>query len=69
MIDCSFSKQLIPILIRLAVYWFKLRASNLIGKVLSCRERRYRIVAGIARKKKIGKVAIGRARYLLNIVF
>ena len=72
-----------------------LRAINLIGKVLSCRERRYRIVADLARYllgdidscrrlsnlDKVmswskrgynnfkGKVATGKARYLLNIVF
>jgi hypothetical protein len=50
------------------------RVSNLIGKVFSCQEKRYRIVAGLTRIYLLlstysGKVAIGRARYLLNIVF
>ena len=57
----------------------KQRVSNLIGKESSCQEGSYRIVADLTREinnrinKKLirnrGKVAIGKARYLLNIVF
>jgi hypothetical protein len=60
-------------------HFFFSGVSNLIGKGLSCRESRYRIEADLTRKRKHvlrliitnqkGKVAIGRARYLLNIVF
>lgn len=52
------------------------RVSNLIGKELFCQKSRCRIVAGLTRKYififnniSIGKVAIGKARYLLNIVY
>ncbi len=49
------------------------RVSNLIGKELSCQESRCRIEAGLTRYNiytyLIGKVAIGKAKYLLNIVF
>ena len=69
MVDRSSSKRCAPIRIRLAVYiiYLILRVNNLIGKGLSCRESRCRIVADLTRF--IGKVAIGKARYLLNIVF
>lgn len=47
------------------------RVNNLIGKGFSCRENRYRIKTGLTRLclKFKGKVAIGKARYLLNIVY
>lgn len=45
--------------------YIDIRVSNLIGKGFPCRGNRYRIVADLARK---GKVARGKARYLLNIV-
>jgi hypothetical protein len=47
------------------------RVNNLNGKELSFRERRYRIEADLTRIIYCfkGKVAIGKARYLLNIVY
>ena len=55
---------------------FPTRVSNLIGKGLSCRESKCRIEAGLTRfyleistRDLKGKVAIGKARYLLNIVY
>ena len=51
MVDRSSSKRCVPIQIRLAVkcYNKEIRAINLIGKVFSCREKRYRVGADIAR--------------------
>ena len=52
MVDRSSSKRCAPIRIRLAVLLVQkqfIRAINLTGKGLSCRESRYRIVAYIAR--------------------
>ena len=75
MVDRSSSKRCAPIRIRLAVRYYnkRIRAINLIGKVFSCREKRCRVGADIARLLLYnvlkGKVAIGKARYLLNIVF
>jgi N6-adenosine-specific RNA methylase IME4 len=42
-----------------------LRVNNLKGKGFSCRENRCWIETGLTR---LGKVAIGKVRYLLNIV-
>ena len=61
MVDCSSSKRSVSIRFRLAI-----ELVILIGKVFPCRGKRCRIKAGLARK---GKVAIGKARYLLNIVY
>ena len=56
MVDRSSSKRCVPIRVRLAVYIFYMynaiyneRVSNLIGKGLSCRESRCRIVADLTR--------------------
>ncbi len=62
------SNKRVSIRIRLAVWC---RVSNLIGKVFSCREKRYGFESRITRdiyKQKLGKVTIGRVKYLLNIV-
>jgi hypothetical protein len=66
MVDCSSSKRSVSIQFRLAVIQlkFNLRISNLIGKGYLCRRCRCQIEAGLIR----GKVANGKARYLLNIV-
>lgn len=46
------------------------RISNLIGKGLSCHGSKCRFDAGLIRITfYLGKVAIGKARYLLNIVY
>ncbi len=52
MVDRSSSKRCALIRIQLAVFlslYNKKRVSNLIGKGLSCRESRYRIVADLTR--------------------
>lgn len=46
MVDLPSSKRCVSIRIRLVVLY---RVSNLIGKELSCRESRCRIVAGLTR--------------------
>ena len=61
MADCSSSKRSVSIRFRLAT-----ELVVLIGKMFPCRGKLCRIEAGLTRK---GKVAIGKARYLLNIVF
>jgi hypothetical protein len=61
MVDCSSSKWSVSVRIRLAIELVILN-----GKVFPCRGKRCRIEAGLARK---GKVAIGKAGYLLNIVY
>ena len=63
MVDCSSSKRSVSIRLRLAT-----ELVVLIGKMFPCRGKLCRIEAGLTRKNK-GKVAIGKARYLLNIVF
>ena len=60
MVDRSSSKRCVPIRVRLAVYNY--RAINLIGKELSCRESRCRIMADIARKKYL-KLFVGKSCY------
>ncbi len=75
MADHSPSKRYVPIQVRLTVFTFNsIWAINLIGKELSCRESRCRIVAGLARLSILifsnkGKVTMGRVKYLLNIVW
>lgn len=70
MVDLSSSKRFVSIRIRLAV-----RVNILIGKNLLCHRSVYRIEAGLTRIliynniKYLGKVVIGKTRYLLNIVF
>ena len=50
MVDLPSSKRKVSIRIRLAVYYLLIiRVSNLIGKGLSCRESRCRIVADLIR--------------------
>ena len=74
MVVRSSSKRSVPIQIRLPV--INNRVSNLIGKVSSCREGLCRIVAGLTRTFQLslvirgreGRIAIGKAGYLLNIV-
>ena len=61
MVDNFSSKERVSIRFRLAV-----ELVVLIGKMFPCRGKLCRIEAGLTRKK--GKVAIGRVRYLLNIV-
>ena len=63
MVDLSSSKRSVSIRFRLAT-----ELVVLIGKMFPCRGKLCRIEAGLTRKNK-GKVAIGKARYLLNIVF
>ena len=54
MVDHSPSKRYVSIQIRLTVFTVNsIRAINLIGKELSCRESRYRIVADIARSSHL----------------
>ena len=82
MVVRSSSKRSVPIQIRLPVINNNNRGpppprvSNLIGKVSSCREGLCRIVAGLTRPSRLylvikgreGRIAIGKAGYLLNIV-
>ena len=53
MVDRSSSKRCVPIRIRLAVSFFFQKktkgVSSSIGRALSCRERKYRIEAGLTR--------------------
>ena len=63
MVDFSSSKRNVLIRIQLAI---SPRVNRLIGKLLSCQERRRRFEPGLTRK---GKVAMGKAKCLLNIVF
>ena len=64
MLDYSSSTRSVSIRFRLAA-----ELVVLIGKMFPCRGKLCRIEAGLTRKNKKGKVAIGKARYLLNIVF
>ena len=70
-----------PLIKKISCYYDNNRVINLIGKDPSCREGRCRLESGLTRKPFIvytdnayykvhkGKVAIGKARYLLNIVY
>ena len=65
MVDCSSSKRSVSIRFRLAT-----ELVVLIGKMFPCRGKLCRIEAGLTRFfLRTGKVAIGKVRYLLNIVF
>ena len=66
MVDCSSSKRSVWIRFPLAI-----ELVYLIGRRFPCRGKGCRIEPGLTRfiNKKKGKVAIGKVRYLLNIVF